>query len=118
MPCRFPPVTLIAALTLLVGCTHYREVPPQTADGQACVRECTEQTNDCRQRAEDSYQGFKVIYDAQNQSYQDCLHNRSDPTLKALCSPPTAISGPDTSNCSDSYKSCFTDCGGHYEKVE
>ncbi len=118
MPCRFLPVTLLATLILLDGCTRYREVPPQTVEGQACVRKCTEQASECRQRAEASYQGLKVIYDAQNQSYQNCLHNSSDPNLKSLCPPPTAISGPDTSICSGSYKSCFTDCGGHYEKVE
>lgn len=115
---RFLPVCLLAALTLLGGCTQYREVPPQTAEGQACVRQCSELAGECRQRAEESYKGFKGLYDIQYQSYQSCLHNSSDPNLQSLCPKPTAIDGPDTSICSDSYKSCFTNCGGHYEKVE
>jgi len=118
---RFLPVCLLAALTLLGGCTQYREVPPQTAEGQACVRKCSEQASECRQRAEESYKGFKGLYDIQYQSYQSyqsCLHNSGDPNLQSLCPKPTAPSGPDTSICSDSYKSCFVDCGGQYEKVE
>lgn len=119
MPYRFLPVTLLATLTLLGGCTQYREVPPQTAEGQACVRKCTEQASECRQRAEASYQGFKVIYDAQNQSYQNCLHNNTrDPNLQSLCPRPTAIDGPDYRICSEVYENCFVNCGGHYEKVE
>lgn len=115
---RFLPVTLLTALTLLGGCTQYREVPPQTAEGQACVLQCSEQAGECRQRAEESYKGFKGLYDVQHQSYQNCLHNTRDPNLQSLCPKPTAISGPDTNICSGSYKSCFVDCGGHYEKDE
>ena len=48
---RFLPVILLTALTLLGGCTQYREVPPQTVEGRACVRQCSEQASECRQRA-------------------------------------------------------------------
>ena len=34
---RFLPVILLTALTLLGGCTQYREVPPQTVEGLSLI---------------------------------------------------------------------------------
>ncbi|UCJ18442.1 hypothetical protein K5Q02_08785 [Pseudomonas sp. MM211] len=112
----FLPV--FALLTLLGACTQYREVPPQTAEGQACVQQCNETQRACERREDESYQGFKVIHDSQNQSYQNCLHSTEDPNLKTLCPKPTAIDGPDYRTCSEVYKNCFVTCGGSYEKIE
>ena len=109
---------VVALLTLLGGCTQYREVPPQTAEGQACVQQCNQTQRACERQEDESYQGFKVIYDSQNQGYQNCLHATQDPNLKTLCPKPTAIDGPDYRICAEVYKNCFVKCGGRYEKVE
>lgn len=103
---------------LLGGCTQYREIPPQTAEGQACVRQCNDQARQCERRADESYQNFKGLYDTQYQSYQNCLHVTEDPQLKQMCPRPTAPSGPEYRDCSRSYDSCFVECGGTYEQIE
>ncbi len=112
--------TLCIALSLasLSGCTQYRYIQPDTAEGRQCVKDLDDRVYACQKNAEDSTQGQRVIYDAQMRSYQDCLHNNPRDTQgQSMCASPPMEPKADTAYCRHDYDYSFAKCGGIKEAI-
>lgn len=118
---RHTQIAVLGTLMLmlsLAGCIQYQHIAPQDAQGQACVRQCSDTQQECHASRDQSYKEFKGLYDSQNQSYQNCLHFTEDPQLKQMCPQPTVPNSPDYSTCREVYDNCFVKCGGRIERVK
>lgn len=124
-----------ALLAMLTACaTEYRYIPPGTASGQACVRKCWDERQNCaaieNQNAQSRYavcvarantEMLQCERDAAVQ-YAACLKNTSDREEKKChlrhCSEPYCSDRGDTSACESDYRLCFQSCGGVIQEVK
>lgn len=120
MPIHLPLViAATAALLSLSGCTQYRYVQPDSAEGRQCVAKLDGDVAQCEQRASKQLEADTGIYDAMMASYQSCLHNSSrDAPQGQVCGPaPVDPRTEQARSCRQGYKLSFTGCGGRIEEV-
>lgn len=116
---RHPPVAVLGMLMLaLTGCSQSQHIAPPDAQGQACVRQCSDSRQRCRSSKEQSFKEFNGRYDVQTQGYQNCLHLTQGPQCTQLCPLPTAPDSLDYSTCTQVYDNCVVTCGGRIERAK
>jgi len=111
----------ILPAVLMVGCTSYRYIPPNTDAGRQCVTTCETNKQICitgkEQVAAAKEQACETRRTNQlatclaiatnDKSREQCTKNRS------YCS-----SYPSTYTCDSTYQACFVQCGGKVIEVE
>lgn len=102
--------SLVAAL-LLSACgpmVVYEYTAPKSAEGRVCTSQCGNQRNYCIQGQQQNVNQCQMNYNNMMHNYHQCVNAGGK-----YCSMPAACPGVNTWYCDESYRGCFTSCGGH-----
>ena len=116
-----PTVVVVILMGLSFGCasgpvyqTRYDYVPPESAEGKACLEQCEKGRGACLDTARKDYQ--TEIAKAK-QLYEECLMSQRGGTrTPILCHDPSSSIKPDDSRCGEVYNRCLANCGGKLQE--
>jgi len=113
MPVRFAALSLSL---LLVACTRYHYIDPDTPEGLACLKKLDAEVSECETNIKNQQDNFDGLYESQMRSAQQCEHfNKLN--IPNACPPPPGPTRVDN-YCRNSYREKFVACGGRVEKIE
>lgn len=95
---------------LLTGCgptVVYEYGAPASAEGRICTSQCGNHRNFCLQTNQNSYQQCLINYNQMMYSYNSCKKAGGK-----HCYYPPACIAQNNWQCDESYRACFTSCGG------
>lgn len=103
----------VALFVLLFGLSACSSTPskqyiePDSADGQACVSECSTNKTRCVAQGQDNYRRCREELSWRERQFQHCRQSGGRFCVKPQPCPP-----PQRDHCQNFYEGCFRGCGG------
>lgn len=112
------------AIGALVACspiysTRYDYLPPEDANGRACVAMCRSAKSYCSAAAESraDLNRQRCELNAEREYERCLLRSQSDEARQSCHRRPCVDPGVDDAHCTDEFNACYEDCGGIVETV-
>lgn len=104
---RFIFIVMTALLTACGPYIVYDYTPPHSPEGRVCTAQCNNQRTYCQMSNQNAYQQCLNNYNQMMYSYNSCKQAGGQHCYH----PPGCISQSNW-QCDESYRGCFTSCGG------